>query len=443
MKTVLFLMTAFIATLANKPTIWELEPNIPVSTTEIKIGEQTHYNFTITGINSQVVRTAEKVIKIELFAEEETGKSPVSERDFFATYAFDVRDTDDSIEAQLDLKNNQNPDKKLHKWLVIHMPEVVGFRLNSKDKISFGTGFQGMDGFYSGTIEMGAENEKNELIVDKGTGSATLLNETSSGTVRQKTGTQIKVDAEEIIAQINRGEAVAYKNVLIEGHLNMTQLANKKVKLSENPNVHTSTHYVSTITAPVSFINCTFRGQVLGYFNSGNFSPNQKSDDVKAAQDGWHDDMDEEVFNADFEQEVRFDYCTFEQEVAFKYSEFKGKVSFAGSYFQNVAVFKYAKFTQSPDFSKTSFQGAAVFKYVIFPAGANYSQATFHDVTSFKYAEFPAGVNFRSTAFPGYVDFKYAKLSKPQLQGTTFKGSQDFKYTEVDGRRSNLAELVD
>ena len=38
---------------------------------------------------------------------------------------------------------------------------------------------------------------------------------------------QTRVDAKEIIAKINRGEAVNYKNARIEGNLDLTQLATK------------------------------------------------------------------------------------------------------------------------------------------------------------------------------------------------------------------------
>jgi uncharacterized protein YjbI with pentapeptide repeats len=240
---------------------------------------------------------------------------------------------------------------------------------------------------------------------------------------------QTKVDAKEIIAKINRGEAAIYKNAQVEGDLDLTQLANKKLKPEEDENGHHSKVYVSTVTAPVSFTNCTFSGKVLAYYN-----PNAGEMHVVNSNN--------EVYNTNFEKEVRFENCTFAREVAFKYSEFKDYVSFAGSEFRDHTLFKYSKFSQGPDFSKATFQESAIFKYVNFPKATDFSQVTFKGDTDFKYAEFAEGVNFQKAAFINSANFKYAKLSNPKLEGATFKGNQDFKYTEVDGRKVHLTELA-
>lgn len=241
---------------------------------------------------------------------------------------------------------------------------------------------------------------------------------------------QSKIDASEIIAKINRGEAVTLKNTRVEGDLDLTQLANKKIKPEREGESHSTKTYVSTVTAPLSFTNCSFNGNVLGYFN-----PN--------AGKMYVSNEDGVIYNTNFEKDVRFENCTFEQDVAFKYSEFYGTVSFAGSTFKNEALFKYTHFKQGPDFGKTTFLKSSVFKYVKFPGATNFSQANFKGDTDFKYAEFPEGVNFQKADFADFANFKYAKLSNPKLQGATFKdGNQDFKYTEVDGRKVPLTELA-
>ncbi|MDQ4141645.1 MAG: pentapeptide repeat-containing protein, partial [Bacteroidota bacterium] len=148
---------------------------------------------------------------------------------------------------------------------------------------------------------------------------------------------QTKVNAADIIAQVNRGEAVTYKNAEITGNLDLTQLANKKLKkFADEDNERSTKEYISTVTAPLTFSNCTFTGKVLAYYNPDQgvmyFNNNDKKN---------------EIYNTHFDKAVRFENCTFEQEATFKYSQFKDGVSFAGSQFKDEAFFKYSKFEQA------------------------------------------------------------------------------------------------
>ncbi|HEY4652294.1 MAG TPA: hypothetical protein VIG72_12815, partial [Pontibacter sp.] len=108
---------------------------------------------------------------------------------------------------------------------------------------------------------------------------------------------QSKVAASEVMAKINRGEAVSYKNVEITGNLDMTKLKNMKLK-NEKAGKNDTKEYISTVTAPLTFENCTFKGDVLGYFNPDNGINIAKSSN--------------EVYNTNFEKAVRFENCTFE-----------------------------------------------------------------------------------------------------------------------------------
>ena len=238
---------------------------------------------------------------------------------------------------------------------------------------------------------------------------------------------QTKIDAAEIIAKINRGETVNYKNVQVQGDLDLTQLANKKLKQEDKNNDHSSKEYISTVTGPLSFSNCTFTGKVLGYYN-----PDANKMNVMHTSS--------EIYNTNFEKEVRFEKCTFAEEVAFKYSKFNGPVSFAGSTFKEETIFKYAHFNRgSADFSKTVFEEGVVFKYVNLQEGINFTNARFKDDADFKYAKFPKGSSFQEATFTGHADFKYAQFTGSNLKGIAFKeGSQDFKYTQVDGRQTPL-----
>ena len=244
------------------------------------------------------------------------------------------------------------------------------------------------------------------------------------------TWAQSKVNASEIIAKINRGEAVSYKNAEIVGDLDMTKLQNRKLKDQKGDSKYSSKEYISTVTAPLTFVNCTFKGDVLAYFN-----PDSGVNMVNS---------NNEVYNTNFDKEVRFEKCTFERAAAFKYSEFEGGASFAGSRFAEEALFKYSKFRGAIDFSNARFSADANFKYVTFPVKVSFAGATFGGEANFKYAKFDEGVNFQKATFDGTANFKYAKISDSfNIKGADFKGGDDFKYTRLNNRQVSLNTLVE
>ncbi|TPE45002.1 pentapeptide repeat-containing protein [Pontibacter mangrovi] len=241
------------------------------------------------------------------------------------------------------------------------------------------------------------------------------------------TWAQTKVNATDIIAKINRGEAVSYENAEIVGDLDMTRLQNMKLAKGGNSK-YDSEEYVSTVTAPISFINCKFTGNVLGYFNPDN--------GVKMTK------RQNKVYNTNFEESVLFESCTFERETAFKYSHFEEEVSFVSSRFAEEALFKYADFEEDVNFSNVRFNRDANFKYVEFPEQASFAGATFIGEANFKYAKFEHGVSFEKALFDGAANFKYAKASGSfNVAGASFKGDNDFKYTELNNRKVTLASL--
>src|SRR5687767_10746143 len=80
---------------------------------------------------------------------------------------------------------------------------------------------------------------------------------------------QTTMSAEAVKAKINANSPLALTNVHITGDLDLTKLANMK-KVSNKDEDDKGKTFVSTVTSPVSFTNCTFSGKVLGYFNPDN-----------------------------------------------------------------------------------------------------------------------------------------------------------------------------
>jgi uncharacterized protein YjbI with pentapeptide repeats len=204
---------------------------------------------------------------------------------------------------------------------------------------------------------------------------------------------QTKVNARDIIKQINEGRAVAYNNVEIEGDLDLTDLENRRVERSSSTwLLDDNATYESTVEVSVNFTNCTFLGNVLAYY---------------------HVDRRNETYIAHFEKDAVFKNCVFKNASEFKYSEFDGAAAFDGCTFNDEANFKYAEFSSGPSFSNVKFESGADFKYTEFPRETSFEKATFY----------------------GLANFKYSKFRSPlKMDGIAFKGDEDFKYTKIDGR---------
>lgn len=206
------------------------------------------------------------------------------------------------------------------------------------------------------------------------------------------TNAQNTVKASEILAQIDKGEPVVYRNVEIEGELDFTNLRNRRhTEESFDFFGKGNDTYESTVEKSVVFVNCTFLDDVLAYY---------------------HIERDNDTFIAHFEGDAVFQNCVFRRKSEFKYSEFEEKTDFSGTTFNREANFKYAEFSNTPSFAK----------------------AQFKDDANFKYAEFPQGVTFEGSIFKQLANFKYTKFRTPlNIKNVSFEGEEDFKYTKVDG----------
>ncbi len=228
---------------------------------------------------------------------------------------------------------------------------------------------------------------------------------------------QSRVQVEDVLDQINAGQDVSYKNAVIVGDLDFRALKDvtadkplRKLKIGRFSSQSFSCHVRSSL----SFIDCTFTGDVLAYL---------------------HIDKKNETYNAVFYEDVSFEGCEFEKTSAFKYAKFMKKANFVNTTYEEEALFKYAKFSTDVSFQGSNFYNDANFKYTKFPEEVDFQQAVFHDYANFKYVKFPEGVSFEDAEFQRDACFKYTKFSEPlNLDGVEFDGDTDFKYTKIDGR---------
>ena len=230
---------------------------------------------------------------------------------------------------------------------------------------------------------------------------------------------QQTINAKEIIAKLNRKEAVSYQNVIINGDLDLTNLDNRKLE-REGSWRGEAENYRSTVEVPISFRNCTFKGKFLAYY----------------ADEGRIMNINNKVFNADFREAVTIENCTFEEDATFKYSDFRQRAVFTGNTFRDLALFKYAHFNDAADFSGSKFRGYADFKYTRFNETSAFQQATFGRYADFKYTKFDEPADFRDARFSDMASFKYTHMPRgTSFDNAAFEGATDFKYATLGGRK--------
>lgn len=250
---------------------------------------------------------------------------------------------------------------------------------------------------------------------------------------------QSSIPADKIIAQLNAGTDIALTGVTITGDLDFTRINDREETQKGGRNNQQQWKY--HVRNTLSFVDCTFEGDVWGFRIEGKNSRGKVGP----------------AHMADFHENVLFKNCKFEEDVNFKYSHFHEKADFPKAVFEEYAGFKYTKFDESADFqgmqiegdanfkytdfdeyvnmSGATFKDLADFKYTKFPRGVDLSNVVFEDDSIFKYAQFPRGVDMANTRFRREADFKYTKFSDPSnFDGTDFGSDADFKYARLEGR---------
>jgi uncharacterized protein YjbI with pentapeptide repeats len=228
---------------------------------------------------------------------------------------------------------------------------------------------------------------------------------------------QDRIAGSDLIARLDKGENIALTDVTITGDLDFTKLADREEERKDKWGKQKA--YRTYVRSMLSFENCTFTGEVIGYY-----SP----------QDRWGQSK-EPMVNTDFDEKVAFINCTFKEAVLFKYSNFDEMTSFQGAAFQEKVNFKYTKFEEAINFSGAKFDGFANFKYTNFDEGPDFSNADFDRDADFKYTKFPQGTTMANATFNDSANFKYTEFhGDTDLSGVDFGRDTDFKYTKKGGR---------
>lgn len=226
---------------------------------------------------------------------------------------------------------------------------------------------------------------------------------------------QTRVDAREIIGKINRGQPVTYRNAEISGDLDLTAMANQRVKSGASSS---QTFYVNTVGVPLQFTGCTFAGAVVATRQPGHT----------------------EIFYTEFAGDTRFQDCVFKGETEFRHAVFAGGATFDGSRFGAGAGFRHTDFTQSASFKGTTF-GGVDFRHTGFRESPNFTGAVFGQGADFRHVEFPGGVHFENAVFEAGADFNHAAFASPvRWKGVTFRAGVACRHAQLDGQDYHIGD---
>ncbi len=171
------------------------------------------------------------------------------------------------------------------------------------------------------------------------------------------------VQASEILAKIERGELVDYKDVIIEGDLNLSKLN-------------------------------------LPRDNTGKFIVKSKINIIRSLVKG---NMD--FSSVVFQKSVNFEYTNLSNGASFKRSEFGENVNFGEAYFGNDGYFRGARFYGDAAFERVRFSDGASFRVVEFCGDVHFNDAQFADNAYFWKAKVDGDAHFNNTNFICDADF--------------------------------------
>lgn len=152
-----------------------------------------------------------------------------------------------------------------------------------------------------------------------------------------------KVSAAKIIEQMNKGEAVDYRDVIIYGDLDLSLLTRRVNDATYTENGKTTRVYTARINQSFSFNNVVFAGKVDFFSKKSLFGENRE-------------------YRVSFNEKVVFQSCRFNEKVDFELTNFDESVSFQDSIFKSRPSFIRIGVATAPNFAGVDFRRGSVFK---------------------------------------------------------------------------------
>jgi hypothetical protein len=239
-----------------------------------------------------------------------------------------------------------------------------------------------------------------------------------------------EVPAEEIIGKISNGEPVIYRNVIINGDLNIGASNISTININRNYDSSVRDTYklkdkLNIVFSNINIINSRINGDLV--FSNTKFLKNVRiqSTDFYGLVDFTGSSFKENAFfgNNRFLNQTAFDVCIFNNNAIFTSSIFSGE-----------AQFRLCQFAKNADFFKSVFKNNAYFLYSNFLGDAQFENAVFEKYLYFWYAKFN-NANFKKTRFMDDAYFedsyfnKVAAFMNSQFNGYAYFGRCSFNDT--------------
>lgn len=170
------------------------------------------------------------------------------------------------------------------------------------------------------------------------------------------------------------GNDIYFEDIVFDEAINLTDIlgANK---------INATTSQI-TINSSITFVNCTFNGELTAFYSNGGT-----------------------IILSIFNSNVSFIGCTFEKAVSFRASSIMGRADFSNSFFKGEVSFEECTFFQNANFAGCSFHDDARFQNAFFMQKVNFSRAEFAQTVYFQAATFNSEAQFSVAKFIGYADF--------------------------------------
>ncbi|MDR1860444.1 MAG: pentapeptide repeat-containing protein [Bacteroidales bacterium] len=207
------------------------------------------------------------------------------------------------------------------------------------------------------------------------------------------------VQAADVIARLNRGEALYYDSCVIAGDLDFTTLR-ESGRIAAN--------LVQVFVKPsVTFNKCVFTGKVVASKPAAGRS-------------------------VCFLRNLTFTGCDFRGDVEFAEIDVTGNVFFTGAVFRRRADFQGAFFRhRKAYFNEVKFEGDALFQNAVFSGDANFMHTEFGATANFQKARVGALAMFGNARFSGYADFSYVRAAESIFNYAQFAGRRDFSESNI------------
>lgn len=150
---------------------------------------------------------------------------------------------------------------------------------------------------------------------------------------------QTHIQSDQIIQEINDGKSVQYENVTIRGDFDFTLIQKKSKGGSYGIRGGVAKEYIGKVMAPVTFINCTFLGEIITF--KENRVPGVRKENFT-----W------------FEAPVTFRGCTFQERAQFLRMNIRGLLTIEDCVFEDDIRFDRVGFAQTPIFGNNDIKGS-------------------------------------------------------------------------------------